>query len=95
MLGLEVVKVSGTEFRKCPKIWRVTTLRSFFSALTYYISVNSPQSTNRMYKGLAIGFILHVGLHVHVFSLGLVNNPNKSSTYSLWELLLSISNRMP
>lgn len=53
------------------------------------------QSINRMHNCSANGFTLYASLDLHVSSLGLVNNPNNSSKYSLWEFLLSISNRMP
>ena len=48
-----------------------------------------------MYNCSAIEFTLDASLYLHVSSVGLVKNPNKSSKYGLWEFLLSISNRMP
>lgn len=53
------------------------------------------QSINRMWNCSANGFTLYASLNLYVSSLGLVNNLNKSSKCSLWEFLLSISNRMP
>lgn len=49
-----------------------------------------------MYNCSAIEFTLDAkSLFLHVSSVGLGEEPNKSSKYSLWEFLLSISNRMP